>query len=185
MAPSKPTIIFVPGAWHGPEPFSTVRASLESHGYTTIGISLPSVGAEPPVKSWDPDVDAIRSAIAKVADEEGGDVVLAVHSYGGVPSSEAAKGFAKTEREKAGLKGGIVRLVYICATLLDIGKSMFDMGRPENAGELASFDVCNPLPFLPFPSLPFPTMIVFYSPLPCSTPIVPIPRRANLLLPEP
>jgi hypothetical protein len=69
MEASKPTIIFVPGGCHSPEAFSTVRASLESHGYRTMGVALPTVGAEPPLQTWDPDVEAIRSAIQEVVDE--------------------------------------------------------------------------------------------------------------------
>jgi len=142
MPPPKPTIIFVPGGWHGSEAFSTVRTSLESHGYRTMGISLPSVGAEPPLKTWDPDVEAIRSAIRKVVDEEGGDVVLAMHSYGALPSSEAAKGYGKTEREKEGRKGGVVRLLYICAALIDVGNSLGDPSTVEDADERWKMDVC-------------------------------------------
>ncbi len=69
MEASKPTIIFVPGGCHSPEAFSTVRASLESHGYRTMGVALPTVGAEPRLQTWDPDVEAIRSAIQEVVDE--------------------------------------------------------------------------------------------------------------------
>lgn len=146
MPPPKPTIIFVPGGWHGSEAFSTVRTSLESHGYRTMGISLPSVGAEPPLKTWDPDVEAIRSAIRKVVDEEGGDVVLAMHSYGALPSSEAAKGYGKTEREKEGRKGGVVRLVYICAALIDVGNSLGDPSTVEDADKRWKTDVMFSLP---------------------------------------
>ncbi len=117
MASSKPTVIFVPGAWHGPDAFGNVRKQLESHDYPTVGISLPSVGAEPPLKSWDKDVDTIQIAVKDVADK-GGDVVLVMHSYGALPSCEAAKGFVKMQREKKGMKGGIVRLVYLCSVVL-------------------------------------------------------------------
>ncbi|MCJ1362788.1 hypothetical protein MMC16_001894 [Acarospora aff. strigata] len=126
MTASKPTVIFVPGAWHTPEVFGAVRKGLESHGYPTIGIVTPSVGAEPPLKSWEGDVNAIQVALRKVVDD-GGDVVLVVHSYGALPACEAAKGFVKLQREKEGLKGGIVRLVYLCAILLSEGQSLLGM----------------------------------------------------------
>lgn len=178
MADSKPTIIFVPGAWHSPEVFSTVRTSLETHGYRTLGITLPSVGAEPPLKTWDPDVDAIRAAIQKAVDEEGGrDVVLAVHSYGGLPASEACKGFAKADREKSGSKGGVVRLVYICAALVNVGTRMVDLSTAGDLQKMAKIDVrCSPsFPFPPRPPLRF----LLYSISSSSTPTSHLPPSAR------
>ena len=69
-------------------------------------------------------------------------MVLAMHSYGGLPSSEAAKGLAKTERETEGeKKSGVVRLFYICAALLDVGTAMHDPARMRNQEGRATIDV--------------------------------------------
>lgn len=188
MADSKPTIIFVPGAWHSPEVFSTVRTSLETHGYRTLGITLPSVGAEPPLKTWGPDVDAIRSAIQKAVDEEGGrDVVLAVHSYGGLPASEACKGFGKADREKSGRKGGVVRLVYICAALVDVGACMVDLSTAGDLQKMAKIDVrCSPsFPFPPRRPLRFLLDFVPSTsspPIPSSPQCAPTPNPGSSLM---
>jgi hypothetical protein len=42
---AKPTIFFVPGAWHLPDAFKEVATQLNAVGYRTRLISLPSIGA--------------------------------------------------------------------------------------------------------------------------------------------
>ena len=111
---AKPTILFIPGAWHSPEAFGQVISLLEKEGYKSIGVSLASVGAEPPLKDTSEDVKAIAKAIASEVDQEH-DVIIAVHSYGGIPGCEAIKGFTKADQEAKGKKGGVVKLLFICA----------------------------------------------------------------------
>jgi hypothetical protein len=57
---SKPTIVMVPGAWHKPVIYSDVATLLSAHGYPTISLPLPSVGAVPPHQDFNGDVMAIR-----------------------------------------------------------------------------------------------------------------------------
>jgi len=109
---SKPTIVLVPGAWHKPEIYSDVKALLGAHGYPTIGIPLPSVGATPPNEDFTEDVTAIRNCLTQLV-SEGKEVVLVVHSYAGLPGGEAPKGLGKKEREAQELKGGVIRYVVI------------------------------------------------------------------------
>jgi len=52
MTAKKPTIIFVPGAWHGPDAFSEVSGILEAAGYITRGVNLASVGAEKAISGF-------------------------------------------------------------------------------------------------------------------------------------
>jgi pimeloyl-ACP methyl ester carboxylesterase len=112
---SKPTIVCVPGAWHTPEGYENVFKALEPHGYPTIGLPLPSVGASPALLSFDEDVEAIRDCLRKLIEEDEKEVVLVVHSYSGMPGTEAPVSLGKKEREAKGLKGGVTRLVYIMA----------------------------------------------------------------------
>jgi hypothetical protein len=109
---SKPTFVLVPGAWHRPEIYSDVVALLEKHGYPTISLPLPSVGAVPPNKDFTEDVTAIRNCLTELI-SEGKDAVMVVHSYTGLPGGEAPKGLGKKEREAQGLKGGVIRYVVI------------------------------------------------------------------------
>ncbi|RMZ80862.1 hypothetical protein DV737_g2777, partial [Chaetothyriales sp. CBS 132003] len=122
---TKPAIVFVPGAWHSPDGFKLVMDSLEAAGYETKGVHLPSVGASVPLKSFDPDVEAIQAAIKDFADQ-GKDVVLVVHSYGGITGSQAVKGLDKATREKEGQKGGVSHIFFCCAFALPENTSLMD-----------------------------------------------------------
>ena len=119
------TIVFVPGAWHGPEAFGQVSSLLKKEGHKCVGVSLPSVGANPPLKDMSEDVKAVRDAISSEV-EQGHDVVVAVHSYGGVPGNEAIKGLTKTDQEAKGKKGGVVKVLFICAFALPEATSLMD-----------------------------------------------------------
>lgn len=118
---TKPVIVLVPGAWHGPEHYGPLIKHLHAAGYETDAVALPSVGGE--LKNWDPDVEAIRASITKAVDANK-EVVLVAHSYGGLPSQEACKGLDKATIESQGKKGGIIRLCWLCAFLGDEGASL-------------------------------------------------------------
>src|SRR5690606_41993796 len=47
------------------------------------------------------------------------DVVLVANSYGGVPSSEAAFGLGKAERQAQGKQGGLIHLVFLSSFVLE------------------------------------------------------------------
>lgn len=121
---SKPDFIFVPGAWHGPESFEPTTSALKKLGFVVHGVDLPSVGAQPPLKSFAPDLEAIKSTLNKVL-SSGKDVVMLYHSYGGVVGSEALTDYLKAAERggKAGW-GKIRRLVYIAAFALPEGGSL-------------------------------------------------------------
>jgi hypothetical protein len=121
---SKPTIVFVPGAWHIPACFELVETRLRSAGYEYIGVRTASVRKEPPFpKDSSGDTEAIRAAL-NTAVGDGNDVVVVMHSYGGFPGSAACKGFSKEDRVKEGKKGGVVRLVYIASFAIAEGTNL-------------------------------------------------------------
>ena len=76
---TKPTIIFVHGAWHSVQFFEKVIPILEPLGYRCVTVPLPSVGSSPPVKSLNEDIEAVRGAVLKELDA-GRDVVINAHS---------------------------------------------------------------------------------------------------------
>ena len=119
MSQVKPTIVFVPGAWHTSACYSAVASILEAAVYTTKMVDLKSVGGEP-IPGFEPDVEVIRSAMESACDADQ-DVVLFMHSYSGVPGSEAVKNLDKASRRKGGKKGGVVHLVYCAAFVLPVG----------------------------------------------------------------
>lgn len=126
---SKPSIIFVPGAWHTSASFEKVVRVLTMDGYECIGLHLPSVGGNPTVKSMDPDKALIRSTVTQLV-EGGKDVVMVSHSYGGVPTNSCLEGLSKTERVRDGKMGGVVGHCMISALLLDEGESVHNGREP-------------------------------------------------------
>ncbi|KAK3674459.1 hypothetical protein LTR78_005545 [Recurvomyces mirabilis] len=120
-----PTIILVPGAWHfGTIHYTTITSSLEKAGYEVIALDLPSTCDQPHPDSWKHDIDHIAQQIEKTADE-GKDVLLVMHSRGGIAGGDACEGLSKADREKTGKKGGVVRCVFIAAFAASEGQTLF------------------------------------------------------------
>jgi pimeloyl-ACP methyl ester carboxylesterase len=66
------------------------------------------------------DAAFIAAALAKLADD-GQDIVLVAHSYGGIPATEALNGLAKGQRMEEGKEGGVVRVAYLSALMPGVG----------------------------------------------------------------
>lgn len=122
MLSSNPTVVLIPGAWHTPEAYEELTPFLDVAGFPHVSVSLPSVGVSPGVEDFGPDVAAVRSAVSLLADQCK-DVVILMHSYGGLPGTEALKGLGKREREATGKKGGVTRLIYVAAIAPQLGES--------------------------------------------------------------
>lgn len=123
MANGKATVLLVPGAWHRVDVFDSYRQHLQKDGYSSEAVDLPSIGATPPLHSIDEDVTVVRRALLSLVDQ-GKDVVLAMHSYGGLVGSEAVEGLGKVERVQQGKNAGVVALFYIAAFMLAPGQSI-------------------------------------------------------------
>lgn len=117
---SKPTIAFVPGAFHSPDTYKSVIHILEAHSYECVGVHLPSVGPSTACEDFSEDVAAIRASVEKLVEEEK-EVVIVLHSYSGLPGSEALEGLGKKNRQADGKKGGVIRIVFIMAYLVPEG----------------------------------------------------------------
>jgi pimeloyl-ACP methyl ester carboxylesterase len=140
----KPTIVFVPGAWHPPTAYDLLLPPLHAAGYTTTYVSLPSVGAAAPV-TFEDDVAAVRRVIAGLF-ELGREVVVVSHSYGASPATEALRDLSKKDQEEKGLDGGVIQLVYIAAIVPTKGVSAVEaFGSMKPRGEGGSWIVYNDL----------------------------------------
>ena len=111
---SRPTFVCVPGASHSPIIYDPVKSALSYYGYEVVPLGLPSVGGNPATYDFTEDVRTIRNYVAQLADT-GRDVILVMHGYSGVPGGEALQALAKSDRERRGLRGGVIRLVFIMA----------------------------------------------------------------------
>lgn len=131
MAFEKPTLVFIPGAWHTADYYEGVIAQLKEHGYEVHALRLPSVGGDETTTVAD-DAAYIQKTTSALA-AEGKEILLVMHSYGGIPGTESAKGLLQKDRAAEGQKGGIVGLVYLTAFLLPEGLSMWQFlgGMPD------------------------------------------------------
>ncbi|KAI7775808.1 hypothetical protein LA080_006222 [Diaporthe eres] len=120
-----PTVVFTPGAWHGTWAFDTVRSQLETLGYPTEAVALPSVGNTNASVGVTEDAAALAAELATLTDA-GKNVVMVCHSYGGVVASVAAEGFGYKDRSAAGLGGGVIMMVYMTAFAAPAQTSLLD-----------------------------------------------------------
>ncbi len=126
MLTSKPHIVFLHGAWHSPVYCAKITALLQTHLYVVHAQQLPAVGVPP---SWTPPTDlaqdiAAARSLVDYAIADGNDVVVVCHSWGGTIASSALVGYSKKERAERGLKGGVIKVGYMCAFMIDEGASL-------------------------------------------------------------
>ncbi|EPE36047.1 alpha/beta-Hydrolase [Glarea lozoyensis ATCC 20868] len=120
---SKPSIVFVHGAWHNSQYFEKTIALLQPLGYNCVAVDLPSVASKPPVTSLTEDIETIRAAVEEEV-ELGHKVLMHVHSYGGIPTTSALDGLSVNERREAGKVGGVSRLSFVSSFVLPQGVSV-------------------------------------------------------------
>lgn len=136
------TFVIVPGAWHPAVCFEAFARRLEGLGHQVRVIDHKSVGAEPPLQNFDPDVEQVHDVIEEEADK-GQDVVVFMHSYGGLVGTEACRGLSKKARETIGKIGGVAKLIYCCAFIVPEGKCVLmtrgSTERPPTLGLMIPF----------------------------------------------
>lgn len=130
----RPTIVLVHGGWQGPEIYSLITPGLETAGYSVVAVTLPSAGSVPAQPDMSGDVNIVRNAVTSTL-AIGKDVVLVMHSFGGVVGCEALKGI---KQDEAGLVmesdgavkvGRVVKLAFVAALLFPEGKATRNEGR--------------------------------------------------------
>ncbi|KAI1270037.1 alpha/beta-hydrolase [Xylariaceae sp. FL1019] len=115
----KPVFVLLHGAWHSPKCWSRLIAELDATGHTAVAPSLPSSGSVPPTPDCAGDIQVIQKTVSGLVTEH--NVVIVAHSFSGMTAGTALYGLDKESCLAKGLKGGVVRLVYICAFLVPEG----------------------------------------------------------------
>lgn len=117
MSAFKPAIVIVPGSFSPVAFYTLVVDQLKQDGYSTVEVAqYPSIGRrdpKPPATMYD-DAKFIQEVVEGLADE-GNDVLIVAHSYGGIPTSQALKGLSKSDRKLKQMSGGVVGVLYVAA----------------------------------------------------------------------
>ncbi|CAI6292317.1 unnamed protein product [Periconia digitata] len=161
MTSTRPVFLIIPGGSQNPTHYGYLAHLLQSAGYPTSSALLPSVGNGGKISIQD-DTSFIRDRmILPFLELEGRDVILIMHSYGGVPGSAAALGLSKRERAAQGKKGGVVGQIFFTAMLqkggdgTDVstatGGSFPPFLKPDREANVIRCD--NPIPVL-YPEVP-------------------------------
>ena len=66
-----------------------MRDSLEAEGYTTVCPCLSSFNAKDTTISLPEDATCIKAELKKLIEDESKEVIVIMHSYGGIAGSEA------------------------------------------------------------------------------------------------
>lgn len=137
---TKPVIVIVPGAWHVPAHYAHLALKLNSAGYTVDCIESSSTSDEKdlPENTWTEDISIIRNAITSHT-EAGRDVAIVMHSFGGMPGSEAACGLGKKESETS---GRVVKLIYMTSFMVPEGSKRSDYPEWPNIARVDDEKVC-------------------------------------------
>jgi pimeloyl-ACP methyl ester carboxylesterase len=105
---TKPTIILIPGAWHSEAVYDQVISLLSDQGYKSIAVALKSTSGDSSIGLKD-DIDAVREAILGET-SQGRDVVVTVHSFGGIVGASAIKGLTTKQNNSSGRVVGLIML---------------------------------------------------------------------------
>lgn len=135
MSNSSVTFVLVPGSFVVVQEYDKVVSLLEQAGHNVRTIELLSVSNGdrlPPAKTSD-DVEHIRSGLLNILDNENSNVVLAMHSYSGIPGSAATEGLDQTSRASQGKSSAVIGLLYIASFIPVAGESLRDIMNKHDA----------------------------------------------------
>ncbi|KAF5685619.1 alpha beta-hydrolase [Fusarium circinatum] len=127
----KPSLIFVPGAWHSPECWGKIMSAMEAKGFKCIPVTLPTNQSTSTGVNYSHDVKAVADAIAGEA-SQGLDVVILVHSYAGPVGQSAMRGFTSKSADADGNTGRVMGLFNVATGFVREGASFMDAlgGKP-------------------------------------------------------
>lgn len=123
-AKTKAQLVFVPGHWHTLFFTKPIVAAVEQLNHQIVPHQLASVGRKEPRPTFADDVSGINQAVLQVL-ETGQDAVLVLHSYAGMPGSEAVNQLIELGALNSHPgRGRLRRVVYIAAYFFPAGFQM-------------------------------------------------------------
>jgi alpha-beta hydrolase superfamily lysophospholipase len=139
---SKPTIFVIPGGACPVVFYNDLVSTLTKHGFEAETHNLRSYTDDPKnavPQGLTEDAAYMHEKIETLVDQ-GKEVVVVGHSYGGLVTTDAAHGLSKAERAKAGKRGGIIRIIYLSCIVGAVGSNSTE----TCAGRLPTFDFMQP-----------------------------------------
>ena len=113
------------GVSHSPSHYQRVLTILEKSDFETRCLPLASLNCDKPqAATAAKDAAYIRCESLQPLIEDGKEVLLVMHSYGGIPGSAAANGLSAVERRQQGLNGGVIGQVFVTALVVEEGETL-------------------------------------------------------------
>ncbi|KAF2963214.1 hypothetical protein GQX73_g10362 [Xylaria multiplex] len=143
MAISKPTVFFLPGGYHTTWIYDSVRSILSDRGFATEASDLVSVGTTDASVGMHSDAVHLRSQLTKLIDD-GKDIVLVAHSYGGIVASNAVHRLSVEQRAAQGKQGGIALILYLAGLVVPSGRTLLSIAPPSPSWDVTRDDFLMP-----------------------------------------
>lgn len=122
-----PVILLVPGAFGTPASYDPLLPYLHKAGFVTHpGPYASSNPTDPSTATCANDIASLRDVLLPLV-EQGKDVVIFAHSFGGIVAGGAAKSLDKQTRKSQGQAGGVIGLVYIAGNIVLDNESLADV----------------------------------------------------------
>lgn len=118
---STPTVLLVPGLWHGGWAWAKLQDRLGDRGIPTRAVTFPGEDRLAGDPTFDGHVAHLRAEIARAPRP----LVVVAHSYGGAVVSEAVDA------------ADVARMVFVAAFPLEVGESIADVVDGKDAGDAA------------------------------------------------
>lgn len=125
MTAVHPTIVLVPGMWHGGWAWERVSKLLEAHGFPCVTVTLPGKDRAPGDFTFRGHCDHLAGVLADIPD----DVVLVGHSYGGALLTEV------------GAAPNVRAMVYLAAFCLEPGESVESVNNSKAGPKTVEDDI--------------------------------------------
>ncbi|KAI1352350.1 Alpha/beta hydrolase fold-1 [Xylaria sp. FL0043] len=124
MPAKRPAVVLVPGAWTAPIAYRKLVSALQARFFKVHVPALPTNnGARPPDSSFEGDIQAVRQVVQQLVND-GNEVIVLMHSYGGVAGTSAIEGLILKDLQAKGLPGGVVHLISVAAFMLGLGQNV-------------------------------------------------------------
>lgn len=141
---TNPTLLIIPGSFMPSSMFQPLITQLKAHHIPAVTHDLRStIAADPTIPTPDMYTDAafFHSRALDLLNQ-GKDIMLFAHSYGGMVASEMMKGLPTRRTEG---KGRVVGIIYQSAMVIPVGKCLLD-GMGDGLPPILDVEVTETLP---------------------------------------